>query len=69
MFSLQGTVLLLSTSIFLVSSFGINSISNSFSNRLNSISSSRLQMGEECPEIPVIAQLDPKYDTCIIALG
>ena len=24
---------------------------------------------EECPEIPIEAQLDPKYDTAIIALG
>lgn len=72
-------VFLLSTTLFLVSSFGLNSISTSFTKkiRLSSsaiqttlVSSSRLQMmGEECPEIPVTAQLDPKYDTCIIALG
>ena len=24
---------------------------------------------EECPEIPITAQMDPKYDTAIIALG
>lgn len=28
-----------------------------------------LNMSNECPEIPITAQMDPKYDTAIIALG
>jgi hypothetical protein len=28
-----------------------------------------LKMSTECPEIPITAQLDPKFDTAIIALG
>ncbi len=30
---------------------------------------SALKMNEECPEIPITAMMDPKYDTAIIALG
>ena len=58
-------------------SFGIHSsvgvIRNSSSGSSSSSSSrqsTKLQMMMEmCPEIPTTAQMDPKYDTCIIALG
>lgn len=79
------SVVLLSTLLFpllsvSVSSFGINTHSLSSVSTINTLSISflgsrnqfKLQMtmgDDECPEIPTTAQLDPKYDTCVIALG
>lgn len=55
-------------------SFGIHSsvgvVRNSSSSSSSSRQSTKLQMMMEiCPEIITTAQMDPKYDTCIIALG
>lgn len=71
------TAILLAAGTITVSSFGVNSpiqsqtLSAFVRSASPSVSSSpsKLNMMEECPEIPFTAQLDPKYDTCIIALG
>ena len=61
-------LLLLSGGVISVSSFGIQN-NQSFSTGNRIFSTTTLRMMEECPEIPTTAQLNPKYDTCIIALG
>mmetsp|Transcript_15684 Transcript_15684/g.19904 ORF Transcript_15684/g.19904 Transcript_15684/m.19904 type:complete len:86 (+) Transcript_15684:62-319(+) len=71
-------LVIVSASISEVSSFtfGINSASRKRVDIMASTTTSscsrrgsQLRMMEECPEIPTTAQIDPKYDTCIIALG
>jgi len=59
----------LSANISQVSSFTVGSLNSAASKTAFTREDSKLRMMEECPEIPFTAQLDPKYDTCIIALG